>query len=224
MSSRYRSYAVAAVIGAFTIATYVAARRDGGTAAAQRTTRTFIAGAIVWLGAFSAFVGSGLLQTRPIPFAPLTLLGVNVAAVMFALSPAGARLARHIPLAALVAFQSFRLPLELVLHAWGEQGTIPAAMRWSGSNWDVITGVTALALAPFSRRPAVAWIANVIGIVLLVNVGRVATLTSPVPFGWDVQPKLMLVAYLPYAYVAAVCVAGAVAGHVTLTRRLLGRF
>lgn len=65
--------------------------------------------------------------------------------------------------------------------------------------------------------------ANLAGLILLANVARTALMSSPVPFGWPVEPKLMLIAHLPYAYVGAVCVAGAVAGHVILTRRLLGR-
>lgn len=214
---------VAAVIGAYVAATYVAARRAAGPAAARRATWRFVATAFAWLALFTAWVGSGLLQAKPLPFAPITLLAVNVVAVAFACSPAGGRLARHVPLPALVGFQGFRLPLELVLHVWAGQGTVPTAMTWTGSNFDIITGVVAIALAPFAGRPAVAWVANLTGIVLLVNVGRVALMTSPVPFGWPVQPKLMLVAYLPYAYIASVCVAGALAGHVILTRRLLLR-
>ncbi len=36
-----------------------------------------------------------------------------------------------------------------------------------------------------------------------------------------VQPKLLLVGYLPYAWIGPVCVAAAIAGHVVLTRKLL---
>jgi hypothetical protein len=214
---------VAAVIGAYIWGTFTAARREGGATAAQRATWRFVVGTAVWLAAFTAWVGSGLLQARPLPFGPLTLICVNVVALAFALSSAGGRLARHVPLVALVAFQGFRLPLELVLHAWSEQGVIPVAMTWTGSNLDIISGIVALVLAPFARRPAVAWVANGIGLALLANVARVAIMTSPVPFGWPVEPKLMLVAYLPYAYIGPVCVAGALAGHVILTRKLLGR-
>ena len=36
-----------------------------------------------------------------------------------------------------------------------------------------------------------------------------------------VEPPLQLMFHMPYALIATVCVAGAVAGHVILTRRLL---
>jgi hypothetical protein len=58
---------------------------------------------------------------------------------------------------------------------------------------------------------------------LLLNVMRVAMMSSPLPFAWDVRPPLQLVSHLPYAWIAPVCVAGALAGHLVLTRALLGR-
>lgn len=51
------------------------------------------------------------------------------------------------------------------------------AMTWSGENLDIIRGTTAAALAPLARRPAVAWVANVIGFALLEN-GRRADPSS----------------------------------------------
>jgi hypothetical protein len=127
------------------------------------------------------------------------------------------------PVPWLIAFQGFRLPLELVLHSWVHQGVIPETMTWSGSNWDILSGIAALVLAPLSVRSTVAaWTGNIIGLVLLVNVGRVAVFSAPVPFGWqDVTPKLLLPYHLPYALIVPVCVGGALAGHIILTRALL---
>ena len=96
-------------------------------------------------------------------------------------------------------------------------------MTWEGSNLDVITGVLALLCAPLAGRwRGAAWLANAVGLVLLVNVIRVVVLSSPLPFAWpDVSPRLQLGMYLPYALIAPVCVGGALAGHVVLTRALL---
>jgi hypothetical protein len=66
-------------------------------------------------------------------------------------------------------------------------------------------------------------VANLVGIVLLVNVARVALLSSPVPFGWGVEPPLVLALHLPYALIGPVCVSGALLGHVVLTRALVLR-
>lgn len=216
-------FVVLSVIAAYVIGTYVAARRAAGPTSARVAAVRFSVGLAAWLLAFSLFVASGLLEQRPFPLIPITFATLNLVAVVYALSAAGRSLAVNLPLQALVGFQAFRLPLELVLHAWVEQGTIPMAMTWSGANFDIVSGITAAALAPFARRPAVAWVANVIGFALLLNVGRAAMLSSPLPFAWDVQPKLLLIAHLPYALIGPVCVAGALAGHIVLTRRLLRR-
>ncbi len=72
------------------------------------------------------------------------------------------------------------------------------------------------------RWRAAGWLANVVGLALLANVGRVAVRPSALPFAWpDVSPRLQLAMYLPYAWIGPVCVGGALAGHVILTRALL---
>ena len=150
------------------------------------------------------------------------LAGTVAAAVLLAFTPIGRRIAHQVPIAWLVLFQAFRLPLELVLHDWYLSGTIPKTMTWKGSNWDIVSGVLAcLVFAFVDKRYWLAWLFHIIGIVLLLNVGRVALLSSPVPFGWDVEPKLELILHLPYAYIVPLCVGGAALGHAMLTHRLL---
>ena len=213
---------VAAVLAAPLAGTYVAVRRanekpDG----ARRSAGRVAVGLTIWLAVTSATVASGVLADRPFPGIPMMFATIIVVAFLAGMSPVGARLA-HLPLPALVAFQAFRLPLELVLHTWARQGVVPATMTWTGSNVDIISGLTALVCAPFAARTVIAaWVADVIGIGLLVNVARVAMLSSPLPFAWGVEPPLQLMFHMPYALIATVCVAGAVAGHVILTRRLL---
>jgi len=189
--------------------------------AARNMTIRFAAGGALWLGGFCGFVSTQVVEAHPFPLIPVTFVTLNVVSLAFALSDAGKRLARSLPLEALVGFQAFRLPLELVLHSWSEQGTIPETMTWTGQNLDIVSGVTALVLAPFAARRTVAWIANIVGAVFLLNVARVAMMSSPLPFAWSyAQPKLTLIAHLPYALIGPVCVGGALAGHVILTRRL----
>jgi hypothetical protein len=177
---------------------------------------------LVWIAATGTYVAIG------VPGASLAgLIGFfglsNLGGIVLGLSPVGRWWATALPLQALVAFQSFRLPLEIVLHWWVEDGTIPATMTWSGSNFDIVSGIVAIVAAPWANRRAVAWCANIVGIALLVNVARVAILSSPVPFGWNVSPPLLLAMHLPYAWIVPVCVAGALCGHVVLTRALLMR-
>lgn len=209
------------VVVAFLLATYVAYRPLLGPGGAARRTAIFGAALALWLGLLSAVVASGALAASPMPRVPILLVTCNLAAVLFALTSPGRRLAAGLPLAALVGFQGFRLPLELVLHSWAQGGTIPRSMTWEGANFDVVSGLICLLAAPLAARSrALAWTANLVGAALLLNVMRVALLSSPVPFGWPVEPPLLLAFHLPYALIAPVCVAGALAGHIILTRRL----
>ncbi len=178
----------------------------------------------LWLGLLGGLVASGRMTSLPLNGLPIFFGSIVVLCVGLGLSPVGARLATGVPLAALVGFQAFRLPLELVLHEWATQGTIPETMTWTGQNWDIVSGVVALACAPLASRYRVAArLANIVGFALLINVMRVAILSSPGPFGWGQQPPLLLALHLPYALIGPVCVGGALFGHIVLTRRLWTR-
>ncbi len=215
---------LAAFVAALVVGVYVASRALGGAAGAAALRRAVLVacGAAVWLGALGAVVRSGALEGSPGRL-PLFFLAANAMGIALALSPVGRWLASGLPLAALVGFQALRLPLEIVLHDWARQGSIPETMTWSGSNFDVVTGALALGTAVFAPRSrALAWVVNVVGLALLVNVMRVAMLSSPAPFGWHLPNPLLLPLHLPYALIVPVCVAGALLGHVVLTRSLLG--
>jgi hypothetical protein len=191
------------------------------TLLATRGVKVFL-GALAWLALLGAIVVSGALEAQPMPRVLIFLAASNLAGLAFGLSGQGRKIAETVPLAFLVAFQGFRLPLELVLHAWAEQGVIPTTMTWTGQNFDIATGILALIAAPLSTRfRAAAWVLNVVGFALLLNVMRVALLSSPLPFSWGVVPPLELAFHVPYFLIVPVCVAGALTGHVVLTRKLL---
>lgn len=178
------------------------------------------AGVSAWMILISVIVESGLIAEAPFPRIPLFFAFMNACAIGFAFSRPGKWL-MALPLWALIGFQAFRLPLEIILHSWAEQGTIPGTMTWTGQNFDVITGVLALICAPLSvKYVRAARIFNVVGFLLLLNVMRVAMMSSPLPFAWGVQPTLQVVLHLPYAWIGSVCVAGALAGHIILFRKL----
>lgn len=201
-------------------ATYVA-NRNVGEFPLQKALLLRLA-TLVYLGSFALLVQSHWIEASPFPRLPMVMFAVLMVSLGFALSPVGRRIAAGVPLAYLVLFQGFRLPLELVLHAWAGQGVIPGTMTWTGQNLDIVTGVLAIGFFPVVRKyPKAAWIFNGIGTLLLVNVMRVAIMSSPLPFAWPVEPSLQLAFHLPYALILPVCVGGALTGHVILTRALL---
>ena len=180
-----------------------------------------------WLGATGAVIASGVLVgdgpfPRPVPF--LLVQGLTVVAV--ALSPLGARLGR-LPLGALLGFQAFRLPLEIVLHAWATARVIPVQMSWSGENLDVVSGGVGLvaaaigALRPLPRP--LAWLMNTLGFVLLLNVMRIAVRSVPGPLRAYPGEPLLLPFSLPTGWIVPVCVMGALLGHLVTFRALARR-
>lgn len=185
--------------------------------------------AAAWMILWAVVARSGaFLQftRRPSPFL-FVLVGTLGAGLALGLSPLGGRLARGVPLAALVAFQGFRLPLELIMHRAARAGAMPVQMSFDGYNFDVITGVTALAVAALlaaGRAPrwlVVAW--NVLGIALLINIVTIAVASTPLIRAFGTAPERVntWVATSPFVWLPTVFVALAIAGHIVVTRRLL---
>jgi hypothetical protein len=218
---------VAAVAVMLVIGTHVAGQ---GLREAPAYTVRWVRGTavalVVWLAVTAAVSASGVLAAPDLPpRALLFMAGCNLAAVVFACSRAGTRLVVGLPVAALVGFHAFRLPLELVLHRWWAEGVVPVQMTYVGRNFDIVTGILALAigLVLWRRGPSrpLVWLFNLVGLALLVNVATIAVLSSPVPFrAFTNEPVLLLVFHAPYAWIVPMCVAPALAGHVLIFRWL----
>jgi hypothetical protein len=208
-------------------ATYTAWRRSGASESASRRTAVIVAvDAAAWMALTWIAARSGILQQwdrRPPPFA-FVIVGLVAIALILAFGGVGRRIAHHIPLWALVAIQSFRLPLELAMHALSERGIMPAQMSYSGRNFDIITGATAVVTAILlrtgygGRRLVVAW--NVLGLVLLVNVVAVAIASMPLFKAFGDDRVVTFVTYPPFVWLPAVMVLAALAGHLVIFRAI----
>ncbi|MEK2689681.1 hypothetical protein [Bdellovibrio sp. GT3] len=177
---------------------------------------------ILWLTFGAVLVQSGILATHPYPIALAYFITVLILSLWLSLSSLGNRLALGLSLMSLVVFQGFRLPLEIIIYQWAEQGTMPYTMTWTGYNFDILAGALALAVAPMVNSSKwLAWIFNVFGIVFAINAVYVGLMSSPLPFAWEIEPKLLLLYQMPYFLLMPVCVGGGIAGHVILTKALL---
>lgn len=180
-----------------------------------------IPAALAETGVFAALAQRGLLLVY--------ILVANAAAVAVAMSRLGARIALAAPLSALIGAQAFRLPLELVLHSWYEQGSLPVQMTYSGENWDIATGVVSLATAAALHlelgsgrvRRRLAWVANSFGLLLLLRVMNIALRSMPGPLRTYMDdPPILLALHAPYTWIVPICVASALAGHLLTFRAL----
>jgi hypothetical protein len=163
-------------------------------------------------------------QVFPPPVLRL-FLACFVLTLVLAWSPIGRRLAESIPLAILVGFQAFRLPLEILMAKAHGEGLMPVEMSFHGRNFDVVTGVLAIPLAVMllrghsGRKLVYLW--NFLGLALLINVvgtavalmpGPQALLKSQIPNVW--------VSYSPFIWLPSILVTSAQLGHILVLRRL----
>jgi hypothetical protein len=169
---------------------------------------------------------SGVLRQwdrTPPPFAVL-VLGILVLGTWMAFGRFGARIAGHIPLWVLVAVQAFRLPLELAMHGMYTRGIMPVHMSYSGLNFDILTGATAIPVAALvaagtgGRVLVTIW--NLMGLALLVNVVTVAILATPRFRYFGDEHLNVWVLDPPFVWLPAVMVLAALAGHLVIFRAL----
>ena len=174
---------------------------------------------------------NGLLDRYdPLPaLALLLVLGLSILTAALVASPAGGRLAAGIGLGAVVAFQAFRIPVELLLHRLYLEGTIPVGMTYAGRNFDVVTGITGLLLGSWllSRRTVprgvvLAW--SILGLALLANIVGIAVLSTPAPFRRFLDgPPNLLPSTFPYVWLPSFLVQAALASHLLVFRQLRSR-
>ena len=180
--------------------------------------------ALGWLALHAGVAASGVLTVfESPPLTPFYLATALIVGLGFAFSPLGTRLSQ-LPLIAIVGLNSFRLPLELILHELYKHGDLPVQMTWSGLNFDVLTGISALVLVMLRRDlpKAVFWAWNLMGISLLVTVVSLAMLSSPLPFRtFFNEPAVLLVFDAPFNWVPTVHVWVAWVSHLVLFRALL---
>lgn len=128
---------------------------------------------------------------------------------------------RRLPLKLLVGYQAYRILVELLIHQAVTEGVSPEQMTWTGLNFDMLAGITALLLFPFADRlpkwALLLW--NTVCLGLLLNVVTVGILSLPLPIqqfealnGW--------IAFFPFHWLPMVLVVAAAMGHIALYHRL----
>jgi len=217
----------ALVVGLLAVGTFVAERRLGSEprVALRRAAWSMLL-ALAWAGLTLLFAASGVLSrfdTRPPPLMPLLMLTLG-GAIALGRSRFGERLVLGLPLWALVGCQAFRLPLELVMHRAATDGTMPVEMSYSGYNFDILTGTSALLLGSAlvlgwaGPRAAALW--NLGGLLLLCNIIGIAVAATPLFQAFGPGHLNVWVTHPPYVLLPTVLVLAALFGHVLVFRKL----
>jgi hypothetical protein len=203
-----------------------AERTLGSAARASRRALLTALCAAAWFAFTLLAAHSGVLghfQARPPPLLVLLVLSA-IGTVVLARSSFGERLARGLPLAALVGFQVFRFPLELLLHRAARDGALPIEMSFSGYNFDIVSGVSAgllgllLVYRPASPRLVLLW--NVVGSLLLCNIVIIAIAATPVFHAFGYAHLNVLITQAPFVLLPSVLVMAALFGHMLVFRKL----
>jgi hypothetical protein len=216
----------AAVLGLLVWGSVVALRRAGRSQRSRRRSGVVVAVlGVGWMALTWGLADRGMLlqfESVPPPFA-LLVLGIVLVALVIAYGPLGAPLAA-LPLWVLVGVQAFRLPLEIAMHEMAERGVMPEQMSYTGYNFDIVTGLTAIVVAALarsgnaSRALVLGW--NVLGSLLLVNIMTIAILSTPAFRAFGDDRLNTWVMHPPFVWLPTVLVLAALAGHLLIFRAL----
>jgi hypothetical protein len=202
-------------------------RRSGESpAAAARATLLTALGCASWMAITWGAAERGTFRQWDRLPPSLAVLVVLIAVIAFrlALGDVGRRLANEVPLWMLVGVQGFRLPLELAMHRMFERGIMPEQMSYTGRNFDIVTGISALVVAALvaanrgGRVLVAVW--NVAGLALLVNVIGIGFLSTPIFAMFGPDRLNVWITYPPFIWLPAVLVLCALTGHLIIFRAL----
>jgi hypothetical protein len=147
-------------------------------------------------------------------FVPTTLALV---AILFAMSRKRfATALATMPLAAIILAQTFRFPVEVVLAWLVGEGKLPSLLSYHGTNFDILTGLTApLAAWAATRgydRIVLLW--NLLGLALVLNVVGSGVLAGPGPLQFiKVEPTSIFTMSFPLVWLPGFLVPVAILLH-----------
>ena len=188
--------------------------------------RTVI-GLISWTLFVIAWSISGKMKDFSLfPFNMIPILAIPlIATLIITFSKTFGQILIHIPQQNLIRLQSFRIFVEILLWALFIQNMAPVQMTFEGRNFDVVSGITAIAVAYLVSRNAlsktvlVIW--NLACLGLLINIVTVAILSMPTPLRTFMnEPANTIVGQFPIALLPALLVPLAYTLHFFSLRQL----
>lgn len=136
------------------------------------------------------------------------------------------RLIAKLPLRLLTLLHIVRIPVELVLYWLFLGGLIPQVMTFAGRNYDILSGLLAVAVVflGFTAGRANKWLLigfNLLGLALLANIVVTAVLSLQGPiqqFGFDQPNRAVL--YFPYVWLPTIIVPMVLFSHLAALYKL----
>jgi len=134
-----------------------------------------------------------------------------------------------IDLKMLTYFHSIRIPVEIVLALLYTHGVVSVLMTYEGTNFDIISGVTAPVVAYLAFKGGVTnknllWGWNIVALLLLMNVVVTGVFAAPSPMqrlAFD-QPNVAVL-HFPFSLLPSVVVPMVLFAHLVAFRKLLAK-
>lgn len=218
-----------AIVSAVYAALFGALRHAQSNATRAVSLKNFALLLVGWACVSGALAQAGFFAVHQQPWRALPLVALTLAfTVWCSRSPAGQILIDATPLWSWPALQSFRLPMEWLLHSLYENGVIGVQMTYEGRNFDILVGASAplMALAlwrtghlTWVRRLALGW--NLLGMLLLANILVVGVLSVPFPFQvFTDGPPNRMVTEFPFVWLPFLLIPLALFAHIASWRQL----
>nr|WP_121272840.1 hypothetical protein [Pedobacter schmidteae] len=177
---------------------------------------------IFWQFLIGVFAMFGIFQTKPILF-PLVIIGTILLTIFLIKKIATQKINTNI----LLSIHILRIIVELILYQLFLQNKIPKLMTFNGWNYDILIGISALAILTYqlvskrniSRQIFIIW--NIAGIVFLMFIVSLAILSSPLPiqqFAFE-QPNIGILEF-PYCFLPTCIVPIVLISHIFLIIKL----
>ena len=190
-----------------------------------RTTTFLLIAWLILIGVLSIrgfFADFSALPPR-LAFAMLPPL---ILVLLFTRSKAGKEVLQRIQPQWLIYLQSFRILVEIALWLLVRNGLLPVQMSFEGRNFDILTGLLAFPVGYYcfvkkTWSPVIALLYNIAGLVLLVNIVTISSLSMPTPLRvFHNQPDSSVLARFPFIYVSGLLVPLAYTLHILSLRQL----
>jgi hypothetical protein len=181
---------------------------------------------IAWVALVSVLALTGFFaDLSGMPPKPVLVIFIPaIILLVITFSKKGVELLRATPPHWLIAMQSFRILVEILLWRTFVLNLLPVQMTFEGNNFDAFSGLLAI---PFSIAvmkkwsPRVVLVYNVIGLALLINILVIAVLSMPTPLRYFMnEPASTLVGEFPFVYLPAILVVIALTFHIFSLRQL----
>lgn len=183
-------------------------------------------GLAAWMG-LQALLGSiGFYATVATPPRfPLLVMPMLVAFAVLLGHPRSRAVLLQTPVSLLLWVHVVRIPVEIVLYWLAHHGAVPPVMTFEGTNFDILSGLTALAMLRWGQHHRTALLIwNFVCLGLLLNIVTTAILAAPSPFqqlAFD-QPNIAI-AFFPYGWLPSVVVPAVLLAHLVGIAKAWGR-